>query len=472
MNNGKILLLFVGLMLLFAHSSKTQAIQVLERKIISTQATDCDMHQTKLIFDGHNNVLISMYRLLYTNDNLIKMNVPGEYCCRFLGGFVKDDRFYVAFQDINTVDVYSVQKQIELVSYIKSLDDPRYPYYDGVVTIPEQNNSYYLFGHYRILPFNPIENVRMIASAGHGVVYDKPLLAEIQNNKIVRCIKLDYGGKRDESYVVEKAVGEKDSIHFFGFRNIDVPFIGTWGPIQLVKPGEGGYGQKMHNFDRGDYYEDRDITQSVILYYSDYNLKKEKNIRKHTIYQNTPGYDKKTDTYSDYGVLSVDAKEGDVFAVFSWVKWQRHHAGSTMVEGQGLKHKEGFNLNDVTSDVYYWQCSDKSYGKAEKIAEGFCPLVRVDILGDAHIFWLDHSGNIVQKVRKDGKWRNEEIILSGVSASPAIIYTKYCSSVRDEDRPEAILYTKFFAAEFDKDNNLHAIYPTAEGVVYTKLKLE
>jgi hypothetical protein len=157
-------------------------------------------------------------------------------------------------------------------------------------------------------------------------------------------------------------------------------------------------------------------------------------------------------------VLSADAKDKDVFAVFSWV------------EQKQFKPHRRFNVKEVNSNIYYWQCNNKSYGKAEKIAEGFCPLVRVNRFGIVHVFWVDRNGNIVQKVRKEGKWSNDRIILSDFNTK-SIMYTKGCEFI-DDDRPEAILYTKFFAAEFDKANNLHAVYPTAEGIVYTKLKLE
>jgi hypothetical protein len=474
-------------LILFVHCQSANCVQILEQKIISEKATDCDMHQAKLTFNGHDNILITMKQLLYADNNLIRIGtltvydkndtpimIKGteDYCCNFLGGFTRDNQFYAVFGDVNTVNVYCVQKKPDIVNRIKPIEVSGYPSYDEVITIPENNNSYYLLGEYCILPLNPVEYVRtQVFAGGHGVYYVKPLLAEIQDNKMVRCIKLDYGGPRDESYVVQEAVAGKDSIHFFGFRNIDVPFIGNRAPDRLIRSGDDGYGLKRYNFDTGNYYIDRDITQSIILHYSDYNLKKGKNTRNCKIYENTPGYNEKTDTYCDYGVLSADTKEDDVFAVFSWVKWQRHRAGSTMVKYQGLQHKEGFSLNDVNSSIYYWQCSDKSYGKAEKIAEGFCPLVRVDQFGLVHVFWLDRSGNVVQKAKKDDKWSSEEIILSGFNTKP-IIYTKYCSSAQDDNRPEAILYTKFFSAEFDKGNNLHAVYPTAEGIVYTKMKLE
>lgn len=455
MNNGKILRLFVGLMLLFAHNPKSQAIQILEQKIISNQITDCDIHRAKLFFDNSNSVLISMERFLYANDNLIKMNVPDEYCCGFLGGFIKGGQFYIAFDDVNTVDIYKVQEQVELVSRIERIKFEISPNYEKVIAIPNQEDSYYLFGHYGTLPFNPFERARTLSSFGHGVYYYKPFLARVQDDKIVQCIKLPCGENIDESYIVEDAMAGEDSIHFLGFRNIDVPFIGNRAPTQLVRPGD--YGLKIYHFGIGKYHTDEIHSQPVILYYANYNLKKEKNTRKHKIYENTLGYNKSTDTYSEYGVLSADNKDNDVFVVFSWI------------EQKG--YTKDFDIENTQSDIYYWQCGDKSYGKVEKIAEGFCSLVRVDQFGIVHVFWLDRSGNIVQKVKKDGKWNDEEIILSGIS-SKSIIYTKRCVVKLDKDRPEAILYTKFFAAEFDKNNNLHAVYPTAEGIVYTKLKLE
>jgi hypothetical protein len=459
MNKIKSMLLILWLTLLFAYNSNAQSVQILGRKVISTQTTDCDMHWAKLLFDDHNQVLISMRTLLYLNNNLLE---TGGYR-GFLGGFVKNNQFYVAINDMNTIDIYSVLGSLELIRDIHPIKFGSSINYEKIITMPENNNSYYLLGEYYILPFNPVEHIRtQMLVGGHGVYYIKPILAEIQNDKMIRYIKLPYGGKIDESYIVEEAIAGSDSIHFFGFRNIDVPFIGNQGPDRLVRSGVDGYVQKIYNYGGGDYYLDRDITQSVILYYSDYNLKEERNVRKHKLYENTPGYDEKTDTYCDYGVLSADTKDNDVFAVFTWVE-QKHFK-------QGSKFRQGFNINNVNSSIYYWQCSDKSYGKAEKIAEGFCPLVKVDQFGLVHVFWLDRSGNVVQKVKSNGKWRNEEIILSSISTK-SIIYTKGCL-IADEDRPEAILYTKFFTAEFDRDNNLHAVYPADDGIIYTKLKLE
>jgi hypothetical protein len=470
MNKEKITLA-ISLIFLFVYSSNTQGIQILEQKIISNQVSDCDMHLANIVLNDNNNILISMKTLLYANDNLIRIGVlflKGEdpmeklksvdydYCCNYLGCFARDNKFYMAFGDVNTVNIYRVQEKPEIINRIEPIESSGNPHYYKVITIPGSNNFCYLFGEYYTFPFNPMEQIRTLASAGHGVYYLRPCLAEIQNDKMVRYIKLDYGGKIDESYVVQEAVAGKDSIHFLGFRNIDVPFIGKRGPTMLIRPGLTGYGKKSYNFGIGKYHTDEIHSQPVILYYADYNLKKEKNIRKHKVYENTLGYNKSTDTYSEYGVLSADSKDDDIFVVFSWI------------EQKG--YTKDFNIENTKSDIYYWQCDDKSYSKAEKIAEGFCPLVRVDLLGDVHVFWLDRSGNIVQKIKKGDKWSNEEIILSGTSTK-SIIYTKGCSIV-DEDRPEAILYTKFLAVEFDKENNLHAVYPTVEGLVYTKIKLE
>lgn len=461
----------ISLIFLFAFCLRVQGVQILEQKVIAKQVTDCDMHQTKLIFDNNNKLFITMEQLLYTDSNLIRIGTltmytndnpfkvveikaVDDYCCNFLGGFVKGNQFYIAFDDVNAINIYHVQKKPELVNYIEQSSDILH--FEKVIST-SQKNSLYLFGHYNTVFPNPLA---IIITQGN-FYYNKPLLAEISDNKIRKLIKFDYGGKTDESYIVQEIATGKDSINFFGFRNIDVPFSGKSAPIKLVEP-YGGYGLKQYHFGTGDYYINRDITRSIILYYSDYNFTKESNTRKCKIYENTPGYNKDLNTYSDYGVLSADTQGEDVFAVFTWVENKNFKMGS--------KFRQPFNINDVNSSIYFWQCSDKSHGKAEKIAEGFCPLVRVDKIGNVRVFWVDSNGNVVQKVKRDGKWSNEEIVLNNFNTK-SIIYTKNCS-IADEDKPEAILYTKFFAAEFDLDNNLHAVYPTKEGIVYTKIKLE
>ncbi|MCE5341362.1 MAG: hypothetical protein LLF92_09605 [Planctomycetaceae bacterium] len=448
-----------------------KAIQVVQQKIIAEKVNDWDMHWTKMVFDNSDNVLITMKGLFYIGDNLTNTRNLSEYCCDILGGYVKDSRFYVAINDIHKTNVYKIQNKIELESCIEPKIS-EYHDYDGVILVPEEN-YYYLFGHYTKVTFNPLESLERIAANGRVTSFKKPFLAKIENSKITRTIKLNYDSETEESYVIREAIAGKGSIHFFGFRNIDIPWMkdGHFPSTQVVDSGTNGYAYKTHQFDGGDYYQGRPIKQSIILHYSDYNLQKGKNTRNYTIYENIPGYDSTADTYSDYGVLSADSQDKNVYSVFTWVKWQRHHAGSTMVKYEGLKHKDGFNLSDVNSSIYFWQCDEKSYGKAEKIADGFCPLVRADQFGRVHIFYVDRNGNVIQKVRTNGKWSNEKIILNGVNAKP-IIYTKYSYSVEDSERPEAILYTKFIAAEFDSENNLHIVYPTAEGIVYTKMKLE
>jgi hypothetical protein len=56
-------------------------------------------------------------------------------------------------------------------------------------------------------------------------------------------------------------------------------------------------------------------------------------------------------------------------------------------------------------------------------------------------------------VRKDGRWSEAEIILSDVGICPYVVYGRKIS------------------AEFDKDNNLHIIYPSNDNLIYAKVKL-
>jgi hypothetical protein len=452
MNNKKFLLVIN----LIIFSSNVQSAKILDSKIFSKKVTDCDMHKAKLIIgNNHDNAIIAMHAAIYTKDNFIRMQIPEEYCCNFLGGYVNNDQFNIIFDDVNTINIYTIRTKPELMTRIESDSS-----YDKIVIFSEQNHDIYLFGHYLKTNSNP---VRMILQNCIDLYSYEPVLAKIKDGNIEKQIRPECGVAQNESYVVEEVVAEKDLIHFFGFRNIDIPNVDGAMPIKAVRADLDGYSKKVYGFANGDYYIGRDITKSVILYYSDYNLNKEKNARRCKIYENIPGYNEKADAYFDYGVISADGQDDDIFAVFSWNEINKFKRG---------KYKQPFDINNVNSSIYFWQCDDKSYGKAEKIADGFCPLVRADQFGRVHVFYVDRNGNIVQKVRTSNKWSNEEIILSGFSTKESIIYTKACTVKTDKKRPEAILYTKFIAAEFDIENNLHIVYPTAEGIVYTKMKLD
>ena len=119
-----------------------------------------------------------------------------------------------------------------------------------------------------------------------------------------------------------------------------------------------------------------------------------------------------------------------------------------------------FNIKDFKSDIYYWQGGYGSFGDVEKIASGFLPLVRVDFLGNVHVVWLSSDGGLVHKVKRNGGWSGEKIILNNVDIYPDITYGT---------SPD-ITYRKI-SAEFDKDNNLNVIFPADGNLVRAKVKL-
>jgi len=173
----------------------------------------------------------------------------------------------------------------------------------------------------------------------------------------------------------------------------------------------------------------------MVLYYAGYNPNQEQVVQSSNIYEikADPG------NY-DFGNLSLAVNDSNAFIVFSIYK----------CPFRGAPHSD---IQKITSDIYYFQCGNNSNVNAVKIANGFVPLVKLDSMGNVYVFWLDYNGNIVYKVKKDNRWSDERIILSNIMI------------------PE-ILDHKYFSIEFDEENNLHAVFRTSEGIVYTKLKLQ
>ncbi len=399
---------------------------ILERKVLSSKMFNCsDLRSINLFVDDDKNTFVVIavrgenrygnYFLYMNND----WEVIDEHGKR-LNGFIKDGQLYLAFENDEDVDIYNIETDIKLVSRIKirririkGIRSNIISYQSRVIPVSDGDSSYYYLGRYVKFPANPVDLVQHFLSGGHGITYRKPVLAEIRDNKMLEPQKLRYGGKIDETFTIKEAIKGKDSIHLLGFR----------GPVEARSaPGFAW-------------------NKPVILHYADYDLKKKKTTRKHSIYENTPKFDKNTDTDFDYGSVSIDNLNDDIFVVFSWVT----------ITNYGSRDD---NIKDIKPDVYYWQYSDNCSGDIEKIGNGFMPLVKVDSLGNVHVFWIDHDGNLVCKTKKDDKWSKDNFILTGIDILPGIISTRYV------------------CAEFDKDNNLHVVFPSSGSLVYAKVKLD
>ncbi|MFC1739033.1 hypothetical protein ACFL1G_08300 [Planctomycetota bacterium] len=346
--NKKTFALTIFLTIAFMNNLNAQS-QVLDWKVLSNKQFNCsDISQTTLFIDNDNNafVLIGIMgenrfgnNFLYMNSNWVVVDKYGI----LLNGFIKDGSLQLAFKKDEEIVIYKVQKDIMLAHRIKIMGVPQGidPSHSRVISVSEQNSSNYFLKRCVKLPANPVERLRTILSGGHGIYYKKPCLSEIQDDKMLKYQKIRYGGKIDESYVIEEVATGKDLIHFLGFRMPEE--AGT----QLV------------------------LNETVVLHYAGYDVKKKKIIRKHSIYENIPKYDRNTDTNSYYGQLSIDGVDDDVFVVFSWVE-------------KKVNIKK-FNIKEVKSDIYYCRLYNNSFGDIEKIANGFLPLVKIDFVGNVHV---------------------------------------------------------------------------------------
>lgn len=403
-----IFLLFLSVNDLYAKA------RVLERKVLTNPVLKCiEIYSTELFIDNDNSTFVRINDFLYVNNNWIKMGKYG----RRLNGFLKDGQLYTVFEKDGNIDVYKVKKDFELTNRIKIIKGPnvlwREAGFERILPVPGEDNSYILQGVCYKFPTNPFELLFCFTSGGHGIMYTKPILAEVRDGKMLRYLKFRYRGKLDESFIIKEAVRGENSISFLGFRQLEEP---AFGP-------------------------NRYASWPVILHYADYDIKKKKVTRSRAICKNIPRYDEHIDSQFVYRGVSLDNLGDDVFVVFSWVEKKR------------VKEK-GYDIKNINSDIYYWQCSKDRFGDVEKIGNGFLPLVRVDLSGNVHVVWVDSNGVLFHKMKKDDSWSEESVILSGVNIcqDPA--------------------FGGHICAEFDKDNNLNIVYSSGDELIYTKVKLD
>lgn len=399
---------------------------VLHSKRLPTDMFECsDIDLTEVFIDADNNIFIrvgfghqylSGTNFLQSNNSWASLKQYGY----LMNAFLKDGRFHLAFKKDGTVLIYKVEKDIKLVSRINIADfwgKRIMRSYDFVKVIPgpETGNSYFLLAVRWSLPINPIDFLKHILSGGHGIRYRKPYLVEVRDEKLAKPRKLRYGGKIDESYVIRQVVHQEDLVHFLGFRMEEEA---EWGPRKKQ-------------------------SKPLKLHHAAYDLKKKKVIQKHTIWANdSPKVEKDKNRLFFYGLFSMDALGNDVFVTFPWIR------------EEGLTRRSAPKLNNkFISTVFYWQFSNGVASDVEKIAEEFNPLVRVDALGNVHLVWANRNGSLVHKAKRNGVWSADRILVDKVDMMFRITYSKYIS------------------AEFDKDNNLHVVYPSGGNLVHAVVKV-
>jgi hypothetical protein len=356
---------------------------------------------------------------LWLNNNLVNTDQYGG--C--LNGFVKDGRVNLAFlNDEQNIDVYSVGKDITLEKRI-TLPKSRIFIYQ-IIVVSGENNVYssYILSLVDEVSSNPIENMKFWLSGGHGIVYDKPVLAEIQDQTLLEYQKVPYGGKINESYRIREVLTGKDTIHFLGLR--------TQKQLGGSEP-----------------------STPEVLHYAEYNVKKRKLVRAQDIYEKTPYFDENDKLRHVYWHVSADNFNDDLFIAFSW---------------HGFRYSKGVNgvpivnMDNISSPIYYSQSDGKAFGSTEIIGQGVFPLVKTDSVGNVHVLWTDSNGSLVHKAKKDGKWGDEQIVLDGVVDSDYVWKQMYQGTSR----------FKKISAEFDTDNNLNVVFTSKGKLTYAKIKFD
>ncbi|MCX5634491.1 MAG: hypothetical protein NTW55_01420 [Planctomycetota bacterium] len=365
---------------------------------------------------------------LWLNNKWVKTDQYG----RFLNGFVKDGRLFLAFQhqaeriDERHVDIYAVDKDKDIVLEKRvTLPNSRgFFYIDQVVTVLGENDVFYslMLSTVNELSSNPAEALRYWMSGGHGILYAKPILTEIRDQTLLEYRKIPYGGKINESYRIKQVLTGKDTIHFLGFRT-----------------------QKQFGKRPNPSYPD-------VLHYAEYNVKKKKLVRSQDIYERLPYFDSNDKRRQSYWHISADNFNDDLFVVFSW------HLMRYVIEN----YSTSINMENIDSPIYYSQRNGKTFGNAEVIGNGILPLVRADSLGNVHVIWTNSDGDIVHKVKKDDKWGDEQIVLDGVIDTDEVW----------GGQRQGEWWLQNMSAEFDKDNNLNVVFTSKGKLVYAKIRFD
>jgi hypothetical protein len=274
-----------------------------------------------------------------------------------------------------------------------------------VIPVGENDQSCCLLAARWVFPVSPVEFLFDFASGGHGVYYVKPILIELRSGKPAERRELAYGGKADESYYINRVTPSGDVVHLLGLRQQEKR---AWGPREVK-------------------------STPVILHHTAYHLKKKKVTQTDPIYAETPRGERVGAMWHryDYGDFSMDAAGDDVFVAFSWEKLSHptNQSGEQRVE----------------SNILYWESCGGRTSKAEKVADGFLPIVKADPLGNVRLLCVNQNSNVTHRVKRNGVWEEEKVLFNGVDAKP---------------------YFDTIAGAFDKNNRLHVVYPSTGSLVH------
>jgi len=392
---------------------------IIEAKTIRLGAVDIGhIASVELLITENSNLPKAVLRIRADEGSFLYTKGSWMDAAGLLNVFEKDGQLYMASGSGKASGMYKIvirrlghnTEEIAAIDAAGSLIDRSAPgSIVRVIPVPEIPDSYYVLASPYVSPTDTGETLFNYLSGGHGIAYVKPFLIEVQDGHPGKSQKLRYGGKTDETYYIRQIVQTEDLVHFLGFRQQEER---AWGrPKEQFTP--------------------------VILHHAAYDLKKKKVTRTNPIYTDTPRVEKDKGIRYDYGQISIDALGDNVFVVFLWKK--------TMIQT-----KPG-EVKYIESNIFYWDYNQGKAGKVEKVADGFLPKVKADSFGNAHLLYVNGRGNLIHRVKREGIWQNEDVLVGRVDVVP---------------------YIDDIAAAFDKHDNLHVVYPLGGNLVYVKMKLD
>lgn len=407
-------LIKIILLVILAINASSSGSTILKRKVIVKGKINYDrIHSFDMFLTQYGSlsflVIVHDKPFLYIDGDLIEITREKGI---FLDAFVADNHVMLAFGEGGKIVFYDAQDEFKLTNSIHI--NRRHSWAREVITVSDTSDRFYMLCSKVGFFSQPLKKLRHIMSGGHagGDIYSTPYIMEIEGSDILWYKKIKHDHGRDVTYLEKEFTGNTTMIHFLGFIQSEDPRTGR--PLPDLP---------------------------VVLYYAGYDLKKKKVTQSYSIHEEII----QLGAY-DFGPLSIASKEDAAFVAFSLYKFPPYPRKFNYINciKQGL----------VESNIYYFQYENESASSSVKIAEGFIPLVKLDSVGNVYVFWVDHHGNLIYRMKKEEKWSRKKIILNGID----IMY-----SISEFD---------YISVEFDKQNNLHVVFPSRGNLVYAKVKLD
>ncbi|MBN1406773.1 MAG: hypothetical protein JW956_03235 [Calditrichaceae bacterium] len=354
-----------------------------------------------------------LYKLfLYSDDNFKQVGIYKKNNI-FLGGFMENDRLLLAFVEWPERYTYS---GVNIYDVQKGFDKPA-----KYIAIPPKSQS------------KPVDKLLTVqyTSDNYCVISTQETFFGVEAFTRYLCGGYAIGYAKPYFAKIEKnQMSLYKEINYGGEKYEDFEIR------QII------YGTKLIHClgKRHPKYVSQGVLppdSSVVLYYAGYNPEERRIMQNGNIYKTISD----PNSY-DFGTVSLNVMKDKAFVAFTLHK----HPYSGLLDG---------NIKQTSSDIYFFESDQPA--NTIKISEGFLPNVKFDSKGNVHVLATDSDGRLfIIRKDKDNKWTDKQFILKDVKISSDFLFKD-----------------KYIDAEFDKDGNLHVVYPANDGnIVYVKMKLD